>query len=171
MIILAPNGVVIELDVLVKFEYKADVEVTKHAVEKRGSISDNASKQPHEIEIEGLITDADVPGSCKTTYQQLNDIRGVLVTVVAGYDSYDDMALTSLKEPQDGNTGESLKFNATFRHVDRVTLQQTTVAVKGKKSKGPTSTKPVNPAKVSPARQGLYSKIPGARAWTKGGRR
>ena len=170
MLILAPNNVVIELDALLKFEYKADVEITKHAVEKRGKISDNTSNEPHEIEIEGLVTDAEVPGSCKTTYQQLNDIRGVLVTVVAGYDSYDDMMIASLREPQDDHTGESLKFHATFRHVDRVELQQTTVAVKGKKSKGPTSTKPANSAKTPPVRQGLYSMFPGARGWTKGGR-
>lgn len=172
MIILAPNNVVIKFDVLVKFEYKADVEVTKHAVEKRGKISDNTSKEPYEIDIEGLITDADVPGSSKTTYQQLNDIRGVLVTVVAGYDSYDDMTLVTLKEPQDEHTGESLRFNATFRHIDRVELQQTTVAVKsGKKSKGSQATIPANAPKTSAAREGLYSKFPGARAWTKGGRR
>lgn len=146
MLILASNGVVIELDALLKDEYKADVDVTKHAVEKRGKISDNASSEPHEIEIEGLISDAEVPGSSTTAYQQLNDLRGLLVTVVAGYDSYDDMCLASLKIPQDEHTGEALRFHATFRHIERVELQQTTVAVKkttgGKKSKGPTSTTP-----------------------------
>lgn len=149
MLILAPNGVVIELDAVLKDEYKADVDVTKLPVEKRGKISDNTSNEPHEIELEGLVTDAEIAGSSTTTYQQLNDLRGELVTVVAGYDSYDDMCLTSLRVPRDERTGESLRFHATFRYIDRVTLQQTTVAVKktttgGKKSKGPQSTTPTN---------------------------
>lgn len=167
MIILAPNNVVIELDAVLKRKYKADVDVTKHAVERRGKISDNAAKEPIEIEIEGLVTDADIPGSCQTMYQRLNDLRTEFASVIGAYEQYDDMTLTKLEIPEDEKTGESLKVSMTFVHVERVILQQTTVAVK-KTSKGPQSTKPTNPPPKTPAaRQGLYSKFPGARRYTK----
>jgi hypothetical protein len=84
MLIIGPNNVVIELDALLKFKYKAEVDVTKLPVEKGGKISDNASKQPEELELEGLITDAEIAGSAQTGYQWFNDLREQIVTVVAG---------------------------------------------------------------------------------------
>jgi hypothetical protein len=165
MLIQAPNNVIIELDALLKFKYKADVEVTKLPVEKGGKISDNASSQPEELEIEGLVTDAEIAGSAQTAYQQFNDLREQLVTIVAGYDFYDNYSLTTFEFNEDHTTGEALFVKASFRRVTQVELQLTTVAVKrttSKKSKGPQSTTAVNQAPQPPPqlRDAFYTRNP-----------
>jgi len=148
------------LDASVREEHLAEVEVTDHPVEQGAAVSDHARPKPEEITIEGVVSNTPLnhfqtlraesrdgytwqtsaavnsvrgmPGAAESAYQQLRDLRDKprLITVVTALRTYDDMVMTSLKVPRDGQTGDVFKFEAKFKHVRVVTVGVTVVAVK-----------------------------------------
>lgn len=135
MVIITSTGAIIELDATIKAGYSSKVDVTKFGVEVGSPITDHTRLQPEEVEVEGIISDAEIPGSAMMTYQQLKDLRQTLITLVGTYETYENMTPTNVDIPEDDNTGEGIRFKMPCQAVRQVTLQTTLVGVKKKGGK------------------------------------
>ena len=116
-------------------------QVTKFPVESGGSITDNRRKEPDGYEIEGTISATSMtstpssagqlggdvsmnappaaPAATKSAHDKLLDLHtnDRLVTIIDQYREYENMALTKLSFPRDRETGDAIKFQATFEKV------------------------------------------------------
>jgi hypothetical protein len=148
---------VIELDAAISTQHTRNVTATKHPVEKGAKITDHLRPEPEQLVIEGLVSNTPLgrtaqtravgfvgsefqttaaapsafgtPGYAEEAFKKLDDIagKGVLVTIATQYMTYTDMALTSFVAPRDGNTGDALRFTATFEKIVIVSNKLTTI--------------------------------------------
>ncbi len=147
------------LDASVSETHTSDVEVTEHPVEDGVAVADHARVKPAGLVIEGIISNTPInrsqslrvassfgttiqttnpqdqlagqPGYAEQAFTLLEQLRDStkLITVVTGLKTYDDMILTNLSVPRNIQTGDALRFTATFKYVRRVKNQTTTQTV------------------------------------------
>lgn len=148
---------VIDVDAIISSTHTKTVTATKHPVERGAKITDHLRPDPDVLVLEGLISDtpisreqhqravsfagtsfvttADSPavsgvaGYAKEAFDRLSDLaeKGVLCTIVTLYKTYSDMALTSFTAPRDAQTGDALRFSATFEKIVIVQNKITTI--------------------------------------------
>lgn len=134
------------LDACISEQHDADVEVTEHNVEVGSNISDHARPKPETLTIEGLITAT--PFGKETSldyideaYAKLRELKdaGSLIKVTTPVRSYSNMIITKLSVPRSIQTGDSLRFNISFKELRLATVTQREVVVpKVKKAVGKT---------------------------------
>jgi hypothetical protein len=147
------------LDASISEQHTSEVEVTEHPVEAGANIADHARVKPAVLTIEGLVSDTPInrsqvrriveslgvsfeslsledvlagqPGYAQQAFGVLETMRDTakLVQIVTGLKTYEDMILTSLSVPRNAQSGDALRFTATFKHVRLVTNQTTTATV------------------------------------------
>lgn len=125
-----------------------DSEVTDYPVETGGSITDNVRPKPITVTLEGIVSDtpigkiADLRNSegdnGQMDFSPTDDALAALtairdarepITIASSLQSWDNMVMTSLSIPRDSQTGNALRFSATFQQVIFVTNNRVTVRV------------------------------------------
>lgn len=156
------------LDVSVKEDHVAEIEVTDHAVEQGAPVTDHARPKPLELTIEGVVTNTPLnrfqtlraenagglvwqttatgnnvrgmPGAAEAAYNFFKDYfaKPRLIPIVTQLRWYDNMVGTSFKVTRDEKTGDVLRFEAKFKQVRVVNNGVTVVATSVPKAKKPT---------------------------------
>lgn len=133
---------VLKLDAVISHRIEYTSSLTEHALEDGTTVADHAIKQPHQIIVEGYVSNFPVTmlaggilpfrddGRGKTAYQALKELvlKTERVTVQDKLDQYTSMALIELRIPRDGRTHHGLQFTATFRHVRLVATAEVEIA-------------------------------------------
>ena len=122
----------IVIDVFISETHTRNAQITEYPVEDGVNISDHRHKNPLELEIEGLISEAsiiDKIGGSKARvldgYEQLKDVydKNELISVVTGIEVYENMLISNFSIDRDKNTGGGLFFKMTLMQVNIVELQ------------------------------------------------
>lgn len=130
--------------------HKYSAQLTKYPVESGSQIADNVTKDPTVVTIEGIVSDTPLGNALQArqsaqsnpdaTFEFLpsDEALAVLeriyddeepVTVETSLKRYENMVLIDLDIPVDGETGDALRFTATFEQVTIRTNRRTTVRV------------------------------------------
>lgn len=141
------------IDATATQDHTLDSEVTDHPVESGSDITDNVRAQPITVALDCIVSNtpiglvasqrdpATAPGD--DAYAKLLEIRDAREPVVIETERqrYENMVLQSLTIPIAADTGDSLRFRATFKQIRIVTNSRTTTKVavpraKKKKNRG-----------------------------------
>ena len=137
------------LDAFLKEDHEAEVEITKHAVEKGVKITDHARPKPRVITVEAIVSNSPLvpaqvaqmslgmsPG--QNARQYLLDLWKTprIVTVTTGIETYRDMLMASHNETRDAKTGDVYLATMKFEEVRFVQGKTTVVSTKQVKGKG-----------------------------------
>lgn len=136
------DGGSLVLDASPSQSHSREAEVTDHAVETGGVVTDHVRQRPRSLKLDGVSLAADA----YSTLNRLMDLA-TLVTVSTSLETYDSMVLVGLAVPRDATTGDALRFSATFRRIvfadsQRVTIRLPTPGARvnrGKQATTPTS--------------------------------
>lgn len=170
----------IELDATISETHTRSAQVTDHPVERGANVTDHVRIEPDGLVIEGMVsntplsfdqikryvraggveiettnfdeTPRGVRGYAERAYERLREIMdaGTVITVVTALRTYDNMVLQSLSVPVTVQSGDALRFTATFKQVVLVSNKITTVDTstprgKAKQAKGPKAPKAATP--------------------------
>lgn len=130
--------------------------VTDFPIESGSYISDHAIQEPERLTIIGFITNSPIQylggiraiGDEERIFAGLAELMSIAgyeyplqpgspaavpniikrIDIVTGLRSYSDMVMTDLNIPRDSKTGESLRFNATFKRL-RITESQLAIVL------------------------------------------
>jgi len=135
---------VINLDATLSESHSRSAQVTEHPVEGGAVVSDHIIADPAEITINGVVTNSPIyllasltapsplsnslaPTSnrAQAAYDEIKRIhqQSELIEIVTGFETYTDMAITSVGITRDVNSGNILNISVTAKEV---TLVQTT---------------------------------------------
>lgn len=172
-LILAPGKALLELDAVVAETHQTDVEVTEHPVEVGANVSDHARLKAGTLTIEGIVSNtplnrtqarrvvaasgvrfeststgdapAGAPGYAEGAYAKLLAViyDRQLVTIVTQIRTYKKMIMTSLTVPRNAQTGDAVRFSASFKEVRLAEVRLQEIIVK----KEPKARKKVNVGK------------------------
>jgi hypothetical protein len=122
----------VQVDFLEGEQHTWDVAITKHPVEAGGSIVDHIQPQPRRVVISGAVSDVPLnlfqfisainPFSESRTVSLINFLRELyddkkLVTISTRYQTYENMAVTSIAFERSPTTAERLPYQITFEEV------------------------------------------------------
>jgi hypothetical protein len=119
-------------------------EISDHPIESGSDVSDNIRPKPVSLEVECIVSDTPLgtiasdptrlgttanPKPSKDAYDRLFAIwaNKKLVTVECYFGTFTNMALEKFAPKRDDKTGNSLQYSGTFRKIDFVTVNRTTV--------------------------------------------
>jgi len=121
---------VIKLDATLNEDHAFTSEIPQYPVESGADVSDHIIPKPRMVSMRGFVTNSPIVNiEASNAYKvgsAINELRNIynnreLITVVTGLEVYSDVAMESLSIPVDGQTGQALIFNATFKKVRFVT--------------------------------------------------
>lgn len=155
------------IDVAVSENHEFPSEVTQLPVESGADLTDHVRNRPVVVTLEGVVSDTPIgtvaslraPGSLPSeeALAKLREIRARRepVTIVTSLGTYENMALLNLSAPRSSDTGEALRFTATFQQIELKTNERTTVRVeppraKKRLSRGSKQSKSETDSDVSP---------------------
>lgn len=130
------------IDAAITEEFVFDSDVTDHPVEEGADVTDHVRAKPLIITLDCIVSDtpigamvelrdADIEKHSTDAYAQLQMIQEARepVFIDTSLGRFVDMVLQSLSIPRASDTGDALKFKATFKQVIFVTNARTTVRV------------------------------------------
>lgn len=114
--------------------YTTNANVTQHPVEDGSNIVDHIQTQPIEVELVGVISNTPLPfvttdvavlrsfvtpKRAEDAYDRLVELQksGELVILTTSLDTWDDMAITSVRLDRDPQTANVIKVSVSFREV------------------------------------------------------
>lgn len=150
------NGFIVDCALVEEHTY--DSEVTEYPVERGADITDNVRPKPIEVRIEGIVSntpvspdilaqrDSDVTPADEA-YLRFMDIRDNRepVTIRTSLNTFENMVLKSLSIPRSKDTGDALRFTATFVQVEIVSNTRSTRVATPIAKKPKTATKVPTP--------------------------
>lgn len=160
------NGFVI--DAFISVAPSRQATVTKHPVDEGAEVNDHIILAPEVVTIEGVVTDtplaavtrdsATKPSSDAYAFLTKLQSEKTLVEIISNvYPPFSGMAMTSLSAPKTSKTGDSLRFNATFQHINIVSVaseqKQTLVALPRERKKVRKGSKPAEKKDLSEVKQ------------------
>ena len=114
----------VELDVTMIENHTFNSRATNFPVETGGDVTDHIINDPDILTLEGIVSDTPLGMFSFFTrsiaaFNRLVDMheKREPVTVVTGLKVYENMVMTLLDVPRDINTGQSLRFNLTFKKI------------------------------------------------------
>lgn len=122
MTTLTWDGGSLALDASPSQSHSREAEVTDHAIETGGVVTDHVRQRPRELKLDGVALAVDA-------YAALNRLMddSTIVTVTTTLETYASMMLVSLSVPRDPTTGDALRFSATFRRITFADSQRVTI--------------------------------------------
>ena len=164
------------IDATVSEEPSYSAEVTAHPVEKGADIVDHVRARPVTLSITGIVSDTPLQPLAserdgttlptETARKRLREIYTNREPVAVETDDtvYENMILETLSIPRDSTTGDALRFSATFRQVEFVTNERTTVRVavpraSSKSDRGSKPTSAVEPSKTYERQRQFQNKV------------
>lgn len=120
-----------EVDVIVSIVPSRGSTVTQFPVEKGADTNDHIITGPPIIAVEGLVSDTPLAAVSRTehtkpssdAYALLTEIQSSkrLVDIISPlFPPFKDVAITSLSAPKNADTGDALRFTATFQSLNIV---------------------------------------------------
>jgi len=128
----------ISIDAIISEQASYQSTVTDEPVETGEEITDHIVNHAQTVDIKGVITDSpygetfdlinqnsDNMSRSKSAYESLLALwaNKTIFDVVSGFDIYTDMAFTNFTINRDANSGKAIDFNASFKHIVRVSPQ------------------------------------------------
>jgi hypothetical protein len=104
-------------------------EVTQYPVEDGSNMSDHIVNNPDKLTIQGFVTNSPIstldtsgPGNGESAFEALLRIHRTRepVRVFTTLKEYENMALVCFSVPKNAETGETLRFSASFVHIRKV---------------------------------------------------
>ncbi len=105
-------------------------DITDHAVEEGGNVSDHIRTRPLGLTMDVVVSDTplasqdgtviagNAPGRARAVYSRLEQLAaGQVFTVMTAIKVYESMSLESMDIPRNAQTGESLRFSLTFKQI------------------------------------------------------
>lgn len=129
------------VDAAVRETHQYPSEVTSHPVEDEADFTDHVLNRPTTLIVEGIVSDTPIgvvaslrgDGALPSddALAKLLEIRGRRepIRIVSSLGIHDNMVMQSLVIPRTAATGDALRFTATFRQIQLVTNERTTVPV------------------------------------------
>lgn len=138
------------IDASLSEDHSKDADVSEFPVEDGSNFTDNVRVKPRTFRVSGLVTDTPldlgfrsieddgsplIDTSTRPSAQARLALEAIMdaeepITVVTELATYKDMIMSSLSFQQDGDTGDSLPFTATFRQINIVENQRRVIKVK-----------------------------------------
>lgn len=122
------------VEVTTSIEHARTAVVSRHPVEGRRSMADHISVQPRSVSVRGVVSaspladgDAEDPGRLGRVWDQLGALLGQVVVLVTEREVYPRMAVTSLRLPQDADTGDAIAFDAVLEELQVVERQDVAI--------------------------------------------
>jgi len=115
----------LELDAVVSETINLNNTVTSAPIETGETVTDHVYNEPLELSMECIISDSDIVRSVNSQINQVARIQAYEslvdlwkakspVDVVAGYEVYSNMLITSISIPRANEDGDSIRFTASF---------------------------------------------------------
>lgn len=115
----------LELDAVISETINLNNTVTSAPIETGENVTDHVYNEPLELNMECVISDSDIVRSISLqanpvariqAYESLVDMWKAKspVDVVAGYEVYSNMLITSISIPRANDDGDSIRFNVSF---------------------------------------------------------
>lgn len=143
----------ITIDAALREQHTLRREITSFPVEEGSDVTDHSRRLPRVLVVEGIVSDTPigraaavrenpvtspdevqieptVPSMDTFAALELIHAAGEPVTVSSSLKLYENMIMEELSIPRDAETGEALKFSATFREVIIVENRRTSIAVR-----------------------------------------
>lgn len=139
------------IDLALSEEFSAETEITEYPIETGANASDHMRNLPIELTFEGIVSDTPIGAAAvdptrqgegvkpsKDAYDRLVEIRNNREPVVieCSLGKFEKMGLANLSIPRSRTTGKSLHFTVTFREMNFITNNRTTVRVAIPNGKG-----------------------------------
>lgn len=144
----------IQVDATVTERHQSKAEITRSPVESGAKITDHIRPEPDMLTLEGIVTNTPLPttadplnhftqttaagtvqwdsrGTFKPTragqaYQDMLALfQGRTFNIVTQLRTYENMALESLEVPRDAQSGQALRFTATFVQIQQIASLKT----------------------------------------------
>ena len=136
-----------DVEIVLEEQHAANMQVTRHAVERGTDISDHAILLPAELSLKFVLTDTPIdgepqPGRAIRGYLQLEALQRemVLADVVTGLKVYDNMFLQNIGTVLSVETQHYLEVTAHFVRVNVVDSQTSMASSTGRSERGRQST-------------------------------
>lgn len=135
------------IDASINENHMRSSEVTSYPVEEGSDVTDNVRNLPIEFTVEGIVSDSplsDVSGERTDGAIPSQDALALFekihlerepITVVSSLMTYNRMVMKSLSMPLNSKTGEALRFSATFKQIELITNNRTTIIVASPRAK------------------------------------
>lgn len=126
----------IVLDLSESENHQLESRVTQYPVEDGSPMTDHIQNVPDMLVLQGFVTNSPVqeliesgPRNGQTAFEALEEIHQTRepVRVFTTLKEYSSMALVSLNVPKSADTGDALRFSATFRKIRIVSSETVTV--------------------------------------------
>lgn len=133
------DGFVIDAALSESHDYES--EVTDYPIERGANVIDHVRNRPLTVSLECVVSDTPLPliASQRDTSEapsvaamaKLEAIRDARepIKIVTGLRTYENMIMVSLSVPVDVETGDALRFRASFRQVSIIENRRVTVRV------------------------------------------
>jgi len=128
-----------ELDVVSNQDHSLEFDVTDLPMEKKVSITDHIRRKPRTLNIEGIVSDTpfgslaerrgSLPSQDFRLYLEKLLATGEPVSVTTPIRFYERMAVVTFSETITKETGDAARFRMSFKEVNFVTTNRTTVRV------------------------------------------
>ena len=130
-----PEIGLVKLSLSVQEQHQFGSKVTQFPVEDGSVMSDHIQNEPDKLTLQGFVTDSPIstldtsgPGNGETAFEALERIHRTRepVRVFTTLKEYQDMAMERFSVPKNSQTGETLRFTASFvkiRKVSSLTVQ------------------------------------------------
>ncbi len=142
------DGFIIDATLTESHNFESDV--TSYPTESGSVITDNIRPRPVTVQIDGIVSDTPI-GTVATARANESTATGTNfeflpsdaalaklleirdrrepITIETSLKRFESMALTQLEIPRDAETGNALRFSATFQQIVIVTNNRTTIRV------------------------------------------
>lgn len=142
----AKDGLRVLLDATLRETSTRSKTVTSYPVEEGADISDHVKDEPHELRIDGIITNTPAsleetlvssPTRAEDAYEKLLQLveRKRPVLVATSKRKYEDMVLTGVSRIRSASVGDAVQVSITARQIR--TVQSQTVAAPVRKKRSP----------------------------------
>jgi len=124
-----------EFEIIESESHSRSSQAPTYPVEQGNEISDHIINDPEEFSVSGFVSNTPVTGdptdAVNAAYDALIGIHNSRATVdiVSGLQVYTSMHMSSLGISRDSSSGESLRFNASFRKIRIVSSREVEVNI------------------------------------------
>ncbi len=163
-----------EIDGLLTEDHSLESEITEYPVESGGDVTDHIRRKPRRYVCEGVVSDTPLgelvaireaqggrPSEmARAHFEDIHERRARIIVATAKK-RYENMVMETCVFPENEDTGEALRFRATFKQIRMITNERTTVRVavpiaKKKVNRGNKPAKPATPSKKTYTQVKVY---------------
>lgn len=132
-----PEIGMVKLSLAESEQHQFSSRVTQFPVEDGSAMSDHIQNEPDKLTLQGFVTNSPIstldtsgPGTGENAFEALERIHRTRepVKVFTTLKEYTDMAMSEFSVPKNSQTGETLRFSASFVKIKKVSSEVVQVA-------------------------------------------